>query len=628
LKGQSLVGQKPVELSPNRYNLILYFSSATAPGLSIELIKYGEILSQRYAKEGLKVTTVVPGDVPELKTLIERSLINYDLIVDGSREIGDKLGLASGEHGVFMFDNRGLCTFSTRRPMSADDLRQLVAMNFLRVDPFQHSAVPEQAIRQGKELGSWSILDVRSWEQTSLAKVRSGAPRLFVFFTAECSVCSLPEYLEEFGKFERGQQREGSIEKVLVFDFNFSGNDVREQLAKHNINSPAYIANEQLPAVKEMVQGEALKRETVVAVETDVKGSVLNISSLKTLVAGRSDSDVISAKSRVPPATGPRYEEVFNNIPLSAYDVAAYQGKYILSDFKGHRILVVGDNMQVEKEFGRIGSGPGRLFHPGSLDVAGDGTIYVQDGGNERIVKFTSDGHHLGDLPLSDFAGFAVGPRNELYLGQPEEGHLITVYSSSGKKLRSLGQLKKFSEIYGPEFAEKDLPYKTAFNRVRLSTDADGNIYVSFMLTPLLQKYSPAGELLFERRLEGPEIDRLMAAIQKQKYIGTMSDGADARIVALDPVIEPSSGNILVPLVDGSIYLADRDGKRLNFLRPQAMQPTDESFYPFAAGLGAKGELLVSPFPLKHWYRLVMPTESVGKATSDSRKNEPTVGGR
>lgn len=628
LKGQSLMGQKTVELAPNRNNLILYFSTTTAPSFSIELIKYGEILSEQYGEKGLKVTTILPGDVPELRTLIEHSLLNYDLIVDENRQLGEKLGLANGENGVFLFNDRGRCRFSTRSRMSAGDLRQLIAVEFLSVDPFGQTAVAEQAIQQGKQLGSWSVVNVRSWERTSLEKIRSGAPRLFVFFTAECSVCSLPGYLEQFGKFEQERQREGSVDKmpVLVFDFNFSANDVLEQLNVHHINSPAYIANEQLPAVEEIVQGETLNRETVVAVETDLQGRVLNISALKSLIAGLRHEGVAATKPQVSQAaTGATYEEVFNHIPLGAYDVAAYQGKYILTDVKGNRIFVIRDDMQVEREFGKIGSGPDRLFHPGSLDVAGDGTIYVQDGGNERIVKFTAAGHYLGELPLANYEGLAVGPGNELYLGQPEAGHLITVYSSLGKKLRSFGQLKKFSEIYGPAFAEKDLPYKLAFNRVRLSTDRDGNLYVSFMLTPLLQKYSPAGDLLFESRLEAPEIDQLTAAIQKTKYITWGGDGVDARIIALDPVIDPTTGNILVPLVDGSIYLAGRDGKKLMLLRPQSRQRTNETFYPFVAGLGAKGELLVAPFPPKRWYRLVIPADIMSNAAATLDEKKPTL---
>lgn len=102
-----------------------------------------------------------------------------------------------------------------------------------------------------------------------------------------------------------------------------------------------------------------------------------------------------------------------------------------------------------------------------------------------------------------------------------------------------------------------------------------------------------------------------MEAIEKKKYIGTKSDGADARIVALDPVIDPTTGNIMVPLVDGSIYVADRDGNKLTLLRPTWTAEGDGTFYPFVAGLGARGEFLVTPFPPKHWYRLVMPQSSV-----------------
>jgi len=627
LKGQSLLEDKSVELSPSLHNLIIYFSSATAPGLSIELIKYGEILTQHFGKNGLKVTTIVPGDVPELRGLIQHSLINYDLVIDPDHQIGDQLGLASRENGVFLFDNQGLCRFATRRPIGANDLRQLIAVEFLRIDPFKTLAPPEQTIRQGAQLGSWSLLDVRSWEQTSLSKIRGSEPTLFVFFTAECSVCSLPDYLEKFTKFEQREKSASAIRNVLVFDFNFSANDVIEQLKTHNISTPAYIVSEQLPTVEEMVQDETLKQETVVALETDKKGNVVNISSLKSPVGGGVDGGVSGANSQpLTAATNAMYEEVFNHIPLSGYDVASYQGKYILSDFKRHRVLVVDDNMEVEKEFGGIGSGPGRLFHPGSLDVTRDGVIYVQDGGNERIAEFTLDGKHLGDLPLHDYEGLAAGAHDELYLGVPEEGHLVTTYSTSGKKLRSFGQLKKFSEFYGPEFSEKDAQYRIAFNRVRMSTDTEGNLYVSFMLAPILQKYTPSGDLLFERRLEDPGIDHLLKAIQKRKYVSTGSDGADARIVAIDPVVEPHNGNILVPLIDGSIYVADRDGNKVKFLHPHAIQTKDDLFYPFAAGLGAKGELLVSPFPRKQWYRLVMPNDSAGKVAAAIGGNEPTDG--
>jgi peroxiredoxin len=609
LEGESLLGKGSVVPSVNHSNLVLYFSSTKSPGLSIELIKYAEIVNQRYGKQGLGVTAIVPGEVPELRTLIERSLIHYDIITDKNRQIGEKLGLAPDENGVFIFDQQGVCRFSTRQPVSAGDLRQLVAIEFLHVDPLENPAAGRQAIQKGKPLESWSLLDMSNWERTSLDKIRSGTSKRFVFFTAECSVCSLPAYLEEFGKFERREPTNSDLGKttVLVFDFNFSPVDVLEQLHINSIQAPAYIANEELSAVGDIAQTRALNDEPVVCVEADDQGRVLNISSLKSLIAGRTSAAVTATKPQAaePNKTGPVYEQMFHDIPLSAYDVAVYQGKYLLTDVKRNRVLIVKDNMEVEREFGRIGSGPGRLLHPGYIDVARDGTIYVNDGGNERIAKFTSAGDYLGEFPVTAYEGMAVGTENEIFLGQPQEDHLVTVYSSSGKKLRSFGQLKKFSEIYGAAFADNDALYKTALNQVRLSTDKDGNLYVSFMLIPLIQKYSPQGKLLFEHKLEGPEIDRLMENIQKRKYITGNRDGAEGRIIALDPVIEPATGNILVPLVDGSIYMADRDGNKLALLHPQWPEQATRTFYPYVAGLGAKGELLVTPFPPRRWYRLV-----------------------
>lgn len=608
LEGESLLGNGSVVPSLNQSNLVLYFSSTKSVGLSVELIKYAEIVKQRYGKQGLGVTAIVPGEVPELRPLIERALIHYDIIADKNHQIGEKLGLAPDENGVFIFDQQGACRFSTRQPVSAGDLRQLVASEFLHVDPLENPAAGQQAIQKGKPLEAWSLLDTKTWEQTSLDKIRSGTTKRFVFFTAECSVCSLPAYLEEFGKFERREQTNSDPGKtVLVFDFNFSPVDVLEQLQINNIHAPAYIANEELSAVGDISRTRALNDEPVVCVEADEQGRVLNISSLKSLVAERTSAAVTVTKPQVaePNKTGPVYEQMFHDIPVSAYDVAVYQGKYLLTDVKRNRVLIVKDNMEVEREFGRIGSGPGQLLHPGYIDVARDGTIYVNDGGNERIVKFTSAGAYLGEFQVASYEGMAVGAENELFLGQPQEDNLVTVYSSSGKKLRSFGQLKKFSEIHGAAFADNDALYKTALNQVRLSTDKDGNLYVSFMLIPLIQKYSPQGKLLFEQKLQAPEIDQLMEKIQKRKYITGNRDGAEGRIIALDPVIEPATGNILVPLVDGSIYVADRDGNKLALLHPQWPEQATRTFYPYVAGLGAKGELLVTPFPPRRWYRLV-----------------------
>jgi hypothetical protein len=614
LKARNLNGKGTVELpGKNPMNLLLYFSFASAPGFSTELVKYAEIVSRAHKKDGLGITAVVQKDITELKTLLDHSLIGYDVIVDDNQEIQSQLGLHDGENGVFIFDQQGECRFSTRRPVSVGDLRQLVAVEFLKVDPFEKSAPAESVLKQGNSLGSWTLLDARSLESTSMDRVRArtNTPMHYVFFTAECSVCSLPSYLEEFKKFRRDQLKDDESRAVLVFDYNFGRTEVIEQLQQNEIRSPAYIANEPLPGLEYAEADEETRREKSVAlVETDARGMVMNISALHL-----EPQSAPEPAPKPPNTTGVIYEQVFKNIPFTAHDLASHNGKYFLTDFEGNRILIVNERMELERDFGRIGSGPGRLFHPGYLDIGPDGTVFVEDAGNERIAKFDQSGNYLGELRVPPHLGLAVGSQNELYLGDPYEGHLVSVYSSSGQKLRSFGQLKKFSDVYGPAFSDKDAPYTIAFNRVRLATDEEGNVYVSFMLTPLIQKYSPNGTLLFERPLEGPELDQLFEAIQKTKYIATRGDGADARIIALDPVIDPSNGNIMVPLVDGSIYVADREGRKINLLHPVLSSKGGGFFHPFVASLGANGELLVTQFPPRKWYRLVMPADLTQRRT-------------
>lgn len=619
LKGKSLTDGRTFRLATtNPVNLILYFSILQPPGFSTELVKYAETLSQRHKNDGLGITVVVQQDLPDLKTLLDHKLITYDVIVDEEEVIQDQLGLQSGESGVFVFDKEGVCRFSTRRQVSAGDLRQLVSIELLNQDPFA-TASESTTISQGKSLGSLPLLDANSMAPATIDALRSkgGVPSYYVLLTADCSICSLPTYMEEFRAF-RINHLENDSDAVLVFDFNFPRTDVLQELKKNDIRTPAYFAKEPLPTLEYSDQQHRILERTVALVRTDAQRKVLDVSPLKSHLAKQNVKTPAAKQQTQPAAAGPAYEEMFSYVPFTAYDVATYEGKYFLTDFEGNRIIVVNDRMEAERDFGRIGSGPGRVFHPGYLDIGHDGTVFVEDGGNERIVKFDQAGRYLGDFRLTEYQGLAVGAQNQLYVGQPEQGQLITVYSSDGKKLRSFGELKKYSDIYGEASRDNDDAYKIAFNRVRLATDKDGNLYVSFMLTPLIQKYSPEGKLLFERRLEAPEIDHLKEAIQKKRYISTKSDGVDARIIALDPVVDPANGNIMVPLVDGSIYVADSSGNKVALLHPKGINRGDGTFYPFVAGLGAKGEFMATPFPPKRWYRLTMPNAKNSNASANA----------
>lgn len=339
----------------------------------------------------------------------------------------------------------------------------------------------------------------------------------------------------------------------------------------------------------------------MVVIRTDPGGALASASLFKGRLDDASEAPAVE-EERAAKET-PAYSRVFQNLGLDVYDVASYQKWFCISDRTRNSVLVVNEQLAIERVIGGIGSAPGRLFRPGYIDVSNDGIICVQDGGNGRVQSFNIDGTYLGGFPTTTYVGFAAGAGGEVYLGQPDKGHLVSVYSQSGRRLRSFGKLKTFSEVYGSRFGYKDQLYHKAINRVRLSVDKDGNLLVSFMLAPILQKYRPNGDLLFERRLEGPEIDRLTRMLlsdSAEAYLTMATDGFPERVIALE-ALALGSGEINVMLADGSVYVADYEGRRLAVLNPQF----GRHFTPEMAGLSPNGEVVVVGLSPRDCYLLL-----------------------
>lgn len=608
LVGGSL-SQGSAEASENQTNLILYLSANQSQSRSVELAKYAETLFRRYVRQGLNVTALVWGDMPDIRMLQTSTLVTYAITFDVDGGLGNDLGLEKGQDGVFLFDRDGLCRFSTNHITTSEDLRQLIAVELLHVDPFDKSLISEQVVEEGQRLGAWAVTDLRTLEGTTVDAIKPRTANLFVFFTADCSICALEGQLKRLQVYSKSRgespgQHHREPESVLVFDFNFSRSEVMEVLNRLSINSPAYVAKDKLEAMEQLGYAKGVRTDGIMLIQTDDEGIMRRMGSLGSFSMERGSGLVEASEGSESAEMVPRYEEVFPG-NLDVYDVASYAGEYYVSDFRGNRIVVLDEYLNVRRGIGRIGSGPGQLIHPANIRVTNGGIIYVVDSGNDRIQQFDTDGHYVREFRTTLFEGFGLNSRGEVFLNQPEQGFLVTVYSPFGRKLRSLGKLKTFSSVYGQQFQQKDDPYKIAINRVRLSVDDEDNVYVSFMLAPLIQKYSPDGTLLFEKRLEGPEIEnltRVLVTDTPDKYISFAYDGLEERVIVLDPVVDVSGKRIYIILADGSVYVADWEGNKLSWLRPSIREP----LYPYASALSLTGEVLVISVS-RHCYRLILP---------------------
>ena len=64
------------------------------------------------------------------------------------------------------------------------------------------------------------------------------------------------------------------------------------------------------------------------------------------------------------------------------------QGNVFVADFYNHRVQKFAANGSFLSAFGEAGDGPGQFDHVTAVAVAEDGTVFVADFGNNRIQRW------------------------------------------------------------------------------------------------------------------------------------------------------------------------------------------------------------------------------------------------
>jgi hypothetical protein len=198
-------------------------------------------------------------------------------------------------------------------------------------------------------------------------------------------------------------------------------------------------------------------------------------------------------------------------------------GPYLVFDRRGHSVYSVDAARTTVSTLTRIGQEEGRLIQPTGFDAAPDGTFVVADGprGQERIQTFGPAGIPVAGffLPGKPAWTVTIGSRvlngvgslqytgRTLLISQPETGALFTEYSRSGYAQRSIGRLHSSGH-------ERDREVHLAMNAGLPLVDPTGGFFFVFLAgRPVFQKYDAKGALLFERHIEGRELDDLFAAL-------------------------------------------------------------------------------------------------------------------
>ena len=86
------------------------------------------------------------------------------------------------------------------------------------------------------------------------------------------------------------------------------------------------------------------------------------------------------------------------------------RGEVIVSEWGAHCVSVFSPSGEKILSFGKKGSGHGQFQHPRGVAVDGEGNILVMDNANNRIQKFTAEGHFPKTVGSND-----SGPQQFFY---------------------------------------------------------------------------------------------------------------------------------------------------------------------------------------------------------------------
>jgi len=227
-------------------------------------------------------------------------------------------------------------------------------------------------------------------------------------------------------------------------------------------------------------------------------------------------------------------------------------GSVYVADSQNSRIVKYTSSGGYITEWGSEGTGPGQFKDPENIAAAPDGSVYVEDKDNARIEQFSSsgtfmaawdgkwagsgyDGHDKGfDWENGGGGGIAVGPEGSVYVADTYNLRVVK-YSHSGAFITQWG------------------------------TGADSaNMGNDVFYCPYGIAVSPEGSVVY--------IDDIYGAVNKIDAFASSGGPIIKQLVSQDPHQDESSWGIAAG-PDGSVYAADQENNQIQKFSSTASRP-------------------------------------------------------
>jgi hypothetical protein len=318
-------------------------------------------------------------------------------------------------------------------------------------------------------------------------------------------------------------------------------------------------------------------------------------SCLLAVSLGAISVDVIRSAGAVPAHIAGRFRQ-----PTGFQQSAS--GQYFVFDRRAHLVYGLDASQTNAWEIVHIGGEEGRIIDPTAFALEPNGTFVVADAPNnrERIQIFTPAGFRIGGFMLPGRMKTRVTLDNavlngigslqytgtSILMSQPDTGALVTEYTLSGGVNRTFGLLRATGH-------ESDHELHLALNSGIPLVNPRGGFYFVFQTgEPMFRKYDASGQLVLERRIQGREIDSVVANLpttwpQRKTTEGEMAlVPPTIRTAAVD-----SRGNLWISFVVPYTYIYDGDGDKVRAVQFRAAGVISPSSLFFGTG----DRLLVTP---------------------------------
>jgi hypothetical protein len=298
----------------------------------------------------------------------------------------------------------------------------------------------------------------------------------------------------------------------------------------------------------------------------------------------------------LPPHISGQFEE-----PLAFQQVPG--GPYYVFDRRAHTVYTVDAARTATRKLVEIGQEAGRIIQPSGFDVAPDGSSFVVADAprtQERIQFFGPAGLSTGGffLPGRPNAGVSIGnlvltgvgsiqhTGETLLISHPESGALFTEYGFKGWAQRSIGTLR-------PTGHERDRDLHIAMNAGLPLIDPTGGFFYVFMAgRPMFRKYDAKGQLMFERLVQGVELD---AWLDTQPNVWPTRRIQDREVPYVTPTVRAAavdgSGHLWISFNVPYTYVFDRQGDKIRTVQFRAAG----TIHPTSLFFTRDGRLLVTP---------------------------------